>query len=127
MKENTKEAGTRYNSGKPRMSLVPPLALKEISKVCTYGAEKHGDWNWAKGLETMACVDSLLRHLYKWIEGKDTDEESGHMHMAHVAWNAMAIIDTLKLHPEMDNRPKIYESVNINNSTNNSSNTSNNS
>ncbi len=84
--------GLRYNAGKVRMDLVPPDALKALAEVYTKGAEKYAARNWEKGLDWSECYGSLLRHANAWNTGEDRDEESGQLHMAHVAWNAMALL-----------------------------------
>lgn len=100
---------SRFNSGKPRMGLIPPMALLEVAKVCTMGAEKYTEWNWANGFKWTHLADSMMRHYQAWITGQDHDEESGLLHLAHMAWNIMAMIDNAYLYPELDNRPKVYK------------------
>jgi hypothetical protein len=85
-------SGDRYNVGKPRISLVPYTAVKEIAKVLTFGAEKYGPWNWAKGLSWLECCDSLERHIGAWKEGEDLDDESGIHHLAHAGCNIMFLL-----------------------------------
>ncbi len=38
------------------------------------------------------CYNSLCRHLYVWWAGERYDEETGLPHLAHVAWNALALL-----------------------------------
>lgn len=86
------EKGLRYNTGKTRFDLLPPDALKELAEVYTQGAKKYAARNWEKGLSWSECYGSLLRHANAWAAREDRDEESGQPHMAHVAWNAMALL-----------------------------------
>lgn len=86
------ELGMRFNTGKVRFDLVPPDALKELAAIYTKGAEKYAARNWEKGLDWSECYGSLQRHANAWAEGEDRDQESGQPHMAHVAWNAMALL-----------------------------------
>lgn len=74
-----------------------PNALKAISDVSKYGAEKYkleySDVNWARvegGLERYA--DALSRHLLDHFSSS-TDPESGLLHIAHAAWNALAVLE----------------------------------
>lgn len=83
--------GLRANSGKIRYDLLPPDFMDELAKVYTMGAVKYAPRNWEKGFPWMECFGSLLRHAFAWARGEDRDEESGLLHMAHVAWNAIAI------------------------------------
>ena len=39
--------GIKYDSVKPRMNLLPPKAIVEVSKVLTFGAEKYDAENYA--------------------------------------------------------------------------------
>ena len=81
-----------------------PYAVAEVCKVATFGAEKYSRYNWKNGLPISEIEDSLLRHLSAFHSGEDLDAESGMLHMAHVAWNALAILEIQQLHPEFDNR-----------------------
>lgn len=83
----------RFNEGKPRMDLIPLYALEEIGKVYDYGTHKYDDHNWRKGLDwNQGCAASLLRHLTKWQDGEELDEESGLPHDVHIAWNAITLV-----------------------------------
>lgn len=82
----------RYNRMKPLMSLITPIGLIELAKVYTYGAKKYEPHNWQRGMPWSECADSLMRHLMCWLDGEDRDEESGLLHMAHVAWNALTLV-----------------------------------
>lgn len=83
---------TRYDEGKPQFHLLPIDGLRELGRVYTLGARKYEPYNWERGMAWSRCLDSLLRHLYAFWDGEQTDKESGLHHMAHVAWNAMAIL-----------------------------------
>ena len=67
-------------------------ALNEVAKVATYGASKYAPRNWEKGLSWSACFASFMRHFYARCTGEVVDPESGCMHTAHMAWNALAIL-----------------------------------
>lgn len=82
----------KFDSGKPRMELMPPDALIEVAKVYTMGAEKYAARNWEKGTDWGRANGALLRHLMAWMGGEDKDPESGLWHMAHVAWNALCLL-----------------------------------
>lgn len=102
---NSKEA-MRFNTGKARWDLLPGDALSELVAVYTMGAEKYAARNWEKGLKWTNCFASMMRHSWKWMMGEDLDEESGLHHMAHVAWNALAIVAFFKRRrTDLDDRP----------------------
>lgn len=111
------ETARRYNSGKTRHDLMSPWAIEEVAKVMTYGANKYtvkddkgnvvdsGDRNWEKGQLWSTPIASLRRHFLAFEMGEDFDPESKLYHMAHVAWNALAILHFYKTYPQGDNRP----------------------
>ena len=44
--QNADTGGRKFDGGKLQYGLVPPLALKEMVKVLTFGAEKYEPDNW---------------------------------------------------------------------------------
>lgn len=84
--------GLRYNAGKLRYDLLPPDAIAELARVYTRGAVKYAPRNWEKGMAWSTCYASLHRHAAAWASGEDFDEETKCHHMAHVAWNALALV-----------------------------------
>ena len=64
-------------------------ALMQVAEVGTFGAHKYARGNWLKvdnGIERYE--DALWRHLLQ----HGTDHESGLDHLAHAAWNILALI-----------------------------------
>jgi len=82
----------KFDSGKLRMDLIPPEAVEELAKVLTYGAQKYGDRNWEKELDTGRVVGALLRHLLAWQKGERLDQESGLRHLSHLLCNAVFLV-----------------------------------
>ncbi len=76
---------TQKNKG--RYDLISPIALKRLAGVYERGAEKYGDRNWEKGMPIGRFLDSAIRHLYNYLEGK-RDED----HLAQSMWNIAAAI-----------------------------------
>jgi len=83
-KDNTETIGRKFDSGKLRYGLTPPLALKEMVRVLTFGAEKYEPDNW-KYVEDSKhrYFDALMRHAWAWKEGEVLDQETGLHHLAH--------------------------------------------
>ncbi len=98
--------GLRYNSSKPRLDLISPIAELACAAVLAKGAEKYAERNWEKGMGWMTVVASLKRHLNAFQQGEDFDAESGLPHIDHVLCNAMFLSDYWRSHPEDDDRPK---------------------
>lgn len=96
--------GIRHNQGKPQWSLIPMKAIEPGVRVLMQGAEKYGTNNWRKGLLTREICESLLRHVYAYLEGEDNDSESGQPHVGHIIANAIFLSDMHQTRPDMDNR-----------------------
>jgi len=96
--------GARFNKGKLRYDLVDPIAMREIVKVLTQGAEKYGDRNWEKGLGWMGVIASCKRHLAEFELGHDIDKESGLLHLAHAVANLMYLLTYSVTYPQGDDR-----------------------
>ena len=101
------ERGLRYNADKLRYDLVPPDAMEALVRVFTFGAKKYAPRNWEKGMPWMECDASLRRHLAAWEMGERLDPESGELHLAHVAWNALALLTFELRGIGEDDRPSI--------------------
>lgn len=89
----------KHDAAKPRMDLLPPLALKAMARVLTLGAAKYGDTNWRQipREERSRLVASLLRHVTAAMAGEDLDPESGESHWAHAASNAAFLCELFEL------------------------------
>jgi hypothetical protein len=76
--------GVKYDEGKPRPGLLPPVALLEISRVLEYGSRKYSDDNWRKVPgRRKRYTDAMLRHVLAWMAGAAKDEETGLRSLAH--------------------------------------------
>lgn len=92
--------------GKPRWELLPLDAIEEIVKVYTMGAEKYADDAWKTIPDAhRRYLAALFRHVAAYERGERLDKESGYSHLAHAAWNAIAILwlDIHKLESNGDN------------------------
>lgn len=90
------EKGAKLDCGKNRLSLVLGSfapALWEVGKVGTFGAEKYTDDGWQSVPNRLQRYeDAMLRHWAKIHMGEEKDQDSGLLHAAHLAWNALAIL-----------------------------------
>lgn len=85
-KENAKftSEGRKFDGGKLEYGLVPPLALKSLVEVLTFGAQKYDRDNWQIVPDAKRrYFDALQRHVWAWKEGESFDPESGLHHLAH--------------------------------------------
>jgi dATP/dGTP diphosphohydrolase, N-terminal len=84
--------GTKYDTGKPRLDLVPPELILAVGMIMGYGAEKYAEHNWWKGMDHGRLLAAALRHLMAHELGEDYDSESGMLHLAHAATNIAFLI-----------------------------------
>jgi hypothetical protein len=76
--------GRKFDGGKLEYGLLPPLALEEVVKVLTFGAQKYDRDNWQKVPDSKRrYFDALQRHVWAWKRGEQFDPESGIHHLAH--------------------------------------------
>lgn len=75
------------STGKGAYELVSPFALERIAKWYELGAQKYADRNWEKGIPFGRLIQSGLRHMIRWMQGR-RDED----HLAAVCWNVMAMM-----------------------------------
>ena len=89
------EEGAKLDSGKPDCDLLLMFgkALWEVAQVGTFGKEKYtrGGWQSVPDGETR-YRSALLRHLFQGAY-EDNDIDSGLLHAAHAAWNALAVLE----------------------------------
>jgi len=90
-----KTPGAKLDKGKPDLSLLLMFgqALSSVGDVCTFGCKKYtrGGWQYVPDGITRYTA-ALLRHVFKsFYEARDPD--SGLLHLAHAAWNALAILE----------------------------------
>ena len=100
--------GLRFNEGKVRMDLMPTNAIKKVAEVFTVGSLKYAPRNWEKGMNWTTVIASLERHIAKFKSGEDFDEETGLLHMAHAATNALFLLEYYSIYPQGDDRPNRY-------------------
>lgn len=91
--------GKKYDSGKSMVGTlcrVFPRALLAIGLCIEAGTHKYPDPNNWKKVEDRfnRYMDSEVRHLLKHNMGVEIDSESKILHLAHSAWNALAILET---------------------------------
>lgn len=95
--ETLTEQGQKHDSNKPRYDLLPPIAIDEMAKVMTFGAEKYAPDNWR---HVDNAIDryraALLRHSFAMLRGEKLDPETGLPHAAHAMCCASFIVELEK-------------------------------
>ena len=88
--------GAKLDAGKLRAGLVLngfSVALQEVCKIGTYGANKYTDNGWRSVPDGQKRYhDAMYRHLLEHAKN-EIDEESGFTHLAHAAWNILALLE----------------------------------
>ncbi len=94
------EKGAKLDAGKSRVrkGLLEqfPRACMAVADVSTFGAEKYTWDGWQEvqnGIERYG--DASERHVCKAAIEGDTDPDSGLLHAAHEAWNALARLELI--------------------------------
>lgn len=98
------QGGHKNDSGKSPMGLLPRYSLEQVAEVLGFGAGKYGKSNWRSGIAVQRNLDAALRHIYAANECEDCDPESGLPHLAHAVCDLLFVIETLRAHPECDDR-----------------------
>jgi hypothetical protein len=102
MKKKKLESAAHFDEGKVELDLIPYSALEECAKAFMYGQRKYSRWNYKKGMKYSKLINSALRHILKFKEGADFDEESiTVMHIGHAMANLSMLIDVYKRMPEI--------------------------
>jgi hypothetical protein len=100
----------KFDQGKEKFTMIPQLALKEVAKVFTHGAEKYGEFNYSGKGDVLRYIDALHRHTNQYLTGEDIDESGAH-HLACVAANALMALDAILNKTINDNRNKAYSKL----------------
>lgn len=112
------EQAKRFDQGKAQLRWMDawPDALAEVAKTFAYGAEKYGPYNYKKGAPFSQSYDCARRHMMKWFNGEQFDQETFERtgqkvsHLAFAAWNILRLLDE-SLSPAggtVDDRPQAF-------------------
>lgn len=91
--------GIKYDSDKAQPALVLETmarALTAVSEVGTFGAKKYSADNWLQVPDALGrYCNAKHRHMLAAATGETHDPESGLLHAAHEAWNALASLELM--------------------------------
>ena len=89
--------GAKDDKAKPMAGVLLDFsrALQLVADVGTYGAKKYTRTGWATVPEgSQRYLDAMMRHLLAMdVDPDGLDKETGMPHLAHVAWNALAVLE----------------------------------
>ena len=90
--------GKKYDSGKSMVGTlcrVFPRALLGVGQCITFGTKKYpkpDNWKLVDGAFTR-YQDSMMRHYLKFLAGQEKDSETNLLHLKHMVWNALAVLE----------------------------------
>lgn len=89
--------GMKYDGNKQIANVLFedfPNALSAVVDVATFGAKKYKRNSWKTVPDAVIRYsDALVRHQLAMGKGEEFDPESKLPHLAHFAWNALAILE----------------------------------
>lgn len=97
--ETTKDSNNQesikndFKDDKLRWDLLPMEEIEDIVRVYHAGAKKYGPNNWQNldnGFERYRAA--AARHLMEYLKGERVDADTGCLHLAQYAWNAIAML-----------------------------------
>lgn len=98
--ENISTGAIKYDGGKAPVFRGAidyfPRAISAVAEVSAFGASKYA-WKGWEGVPDgyNRYSDAMVRHLIYQGEGEVLDPDSGLLHAAHTAWNALARLEIL--------------------------------
>lgn len=88
------QLGMKFDTGKLRYDLLPPLALEEVVKVLTFGANKYAPNNWRYVDDPFdRYFAAAQRHQWGRKRGEVNDSESTCHHYAHAICCLMFMLE----------------------------------
>lgn len=91
--------GAKLDAGKNRLGLVLggfARALEQVGLVGTGGAVTYSDNGWKEVDDGIARYEgAMLRHWVEIKKGNAQDLKTGLLHQAHLAWNALAVLELM--------------------------------
>lgn len=90
-------AGLKFDADKPRMELLiqgMPRALEAVGVVLTFGAQKYEAHSWQHVEDNHNRYwAAKTRHELARAKGEERDPETGLLHLAHEACNALFLLE----------------------------------
>jgi len=102
------EPGAKLDAGKVEPELIQrgfARALLAVAEVGTYGATKYTRDGWQDVPDGVRrYTNAMYRHLSAEHRGEECDPDSGLLHAAHAAWNALARLELMLREKEAEVR-----------------------
>ncbi|QDP50620.1 MAG: hypothetical protein Tp1125DCM00d2C21254131_61 [Prokaryotic dsDNA virus sp.] len=107
--EDVAKGAIKYDGGKSPVFRGAvsyfPRAISAVAEVSAFGASKY-EWNGWRGVDDgyNRYSDAMVRHLGYEGSGEVLDPDSGLLHAAHAAWNALARLELLIKEQQNENQ-----------------------
>ena len=85
----------KHDADKPNLAILfdTRLALNEVARVMSYGAEKYDRKNWDKVEDRERYIAASLRHISEYCAGYEVDAESDLPHLAHAITSLLFVLE----------------------------------
>jgi hypothetical protein len=103
----------KHDDGKPNPFSVLsqfPHALEAVVKRGDDAIEKYGTYSNWRTVNADRYKNALMRHQLAIWKGEHRDEETGQLHYAAVAWNALAILE-LEIQAEYNLKQMFFDFI----------------
>jgi hypothetical protein len=105
------EKAKTYDEGKEPLAQLPWAAIDELSRVQAYGHQKYKDFNnYRKGMEVTRNLSCAIRHIRDYLNGHDTDHESGRNPLGHALCRIAFVLQNIDDGVAIDDRYKVEKS-----------------
>lgn len=90
--------GKKYDNGKSMVGTlcgVFPRALLGVGQCIAFGTKKYpkpDNWKLVENAFNR-YQDSMMRHYLKFLAGQEKDSETKLLHLKHMVWNALAVLE----------------------------------
>ncbi len=92
---------------KAPLHAYPMLPVIQMGNVMAGGAHKYGIYNYRESkVDALTYIGAIQRHLMKWQDGVDVDEESQQSELAHIMACCAILLDCQITGNLIDNRNK---------------------
>lgn len=96
----------RIGQTKVPMNLIPSASKIHQAMAMADGAKKYGPYNWRENrVKVSIYVAAAMRHIEKFWDGQDFDEESGAHELGHALACLGIILDAMENDCAEDDRP----------------------
>lgn len=97
--------GRKDDTGKVPYDLLAPEFLSGTAEILAFGAAKYAPRNWEKGMVWSRPFSAMMRHMWAWWAGEQTDPETGKSHLWHAACCVMFLVAYEQRKTGRDDRP----------------------